>query len=362
MPFNPREICELTVNGKKFRDWKSITVYLCRAEPYDYYRFTVSEDTVASKVFGELRIKPGHQCTVTLGGEYAIGGFVTTRQVAYTEKAHGVEITGKSYTFKTVNGSASVPGGELRDKTYTQAATEILKPFGLTFEPKGNISQEKFPRLNVTGQSAWEVLETAARSRNIVLGPDPYSPNGFWGTSPSYTQDVGRVEEGKNILEGRETISMEFGSGNYLSLAQAAPTPQEWGPIVTSAPLGQFSSAFAERLGVGGFFMPLASMTELPGKQSDAGQRSGSENTALSREQLKVEVVLQGWFNGNRLWRPWNMVTVKSPMLNMDEALHCKSVTFTQDDRSGTRTTLELVNEIGPAGPKFGQPSGGGGG
>jgi prophage tail gpP-like protein len=98
--------------------------------------------------------------------------------------------------------------------------------------------------------------------------------------------------------------------------------------------------------------MPLLNMAEMPGAQGEAAQRSGAENqVAIGGEQIKVEVVLQGWFNGGKLWRPWNSVHVKSPMLIMDQSLICKSATFTQDDRSGTRVTLELENEPGQKGP-----------
>src|SRR5580765_298619 len=146
MAFNQREICVLTVNGKLYTEWKSITVYLCQQEAYNYYRFTCSERAPFAQAFAAQRIRPGDTCTVTLGGEYAIGGFVTTRQVAYTEKAHGVEITGKSYTYATVNGAATVKGGEMTDVTYTQAATKLLEPYGIKFVPKPGINQEKFPR------------------------------------------------------------------------------------------------------------------------------------------------------------------------------------------------------------------------
>jgi len=354
--FNEREVCILTVNNKLYTEWKSITVYKCRKEAFDYYRFTCSEFAAFAKDLAAQQIRPGDECTVTLGGEYAIGGYVTTRQVAFTEKSHGVEITGKSYTSATVNGAASTKGGELTDVTYTELANKLLQPYGLKFEPKDNISQEKFPRVNVTGQTVWEVLEKAARQRSIILGtsPKPNEGNIYWGTTPTFSAGQGVVEEGVNMLEGRETLSMEFGSGAYLTMAQAAPTPQKWGPEITSAPLGKFASEFASRLGVAPGFKPLVSMAEMPGGQSAASQRSGAENSAISGEQIKVEVVVQGWFNANRvLWLPWNSVYVRSPMLIMDQSLICKSVTFNQDDKGGTRTTLELENEMGAAGPKL---------
>jgi len=355
MPFNPREICQLTVDGRIYEDWKSVTVYLTSSEAFNYYRFTASERVTVGappKVMSEVQVRPGQICTVTLGGEFAIGGYVTTRQVAYTEKAHGVEITGKGYTSATVNGGASVKGGEIVNSPFPELAKKLLTPYGLQLQVKDGINMQPFERFNCTGQHCWEAMESAARQRNIVLTPNPKDGKSFWAHTPSYSEGEARLEEGVNILEGRETWSMEFGTGTYLTLAQQAPTPQLWGPKVTSEPLGQFASAFASRLGVAGQFMPLVSMAEQPGKQEGAGQRSETENTAVSGEQIKVEIVVQGWFAPNgKLWQPRNSVYVKSPSLIMDRSLFLKSATFTQDDRSGTRTTLELVNENAPRGP-----------
>ena len=41
------------------------------------------------------------------------------------------------------------------------------------------------------------------------------------------------------------------------------------------------------------------------------------------------------------------MVHVKSPMLILDEDLKLYAVTFSQDNRGGTRSTLELKREGG---------------
>jgi prophage tail gpP-like protein len=342
MPFKSHEVAELTVGGARYHDWKTVYVYLCTESPNNMYRFTCSEGKPLAPNFAEHRIKPGDRCTVTLGGEYAIGGRVTVRQVAYTSTHHGVEITGKSETYKTVSAAAKVEGGELRQVSFSEMATKLLQPLALNFQGKGGISEEKFDRVNVQGQSVWEVMETHARARNIRLGTDPDSGDGYWGTTPGFTYGTGRVVEGQNILEGREIISQEFfgDNANVSSIAQAAPNPQAWG-IINTQP---FSGGAA-----GG--IPLLSHLEVPGLKADAVQRSGSEATALSAEFIKLEIVVQGWFRGGNgqggLWKPWDKVTVWSPMLIMDNVtLQCKSVTFTQDDRSGSRTTLELVNKL----------------
>lgn len=356
MVFNPREVATLTVNGQIYENWKSVTVYLCNREAFNYYRFTTTErQTAPPKAINDIQIRPGHECTVNLGGEYAIGGYVTVRQVAYTDKSHGVEITGKTYTYASVSGAAVVKDGEIRDKGLVQAIQQIMSPLGIGVEGKGGISGEPFDRVNVTGQTAWESAEKLTRSRNAIIGTNPYVGNSYWVSSPSYSEGFDMVEEGVNILEGREIISMEFGSGPYMNLAQAAPKPEKYGFPVTSLPFASLSSGFGKSIGGGVPYIPLINMVEMPGVTGDAQQRSGAEGNAIGGEQIKVEVVVQGWFtSGGKLWRPYQKVHVRSPMLIMDQALICKSATFTQDDKSGTRTTLELWNENAEIGANLG--------
>ena len=125
---------------------------------------------------------------VTLGGAYAIDGPVTTRQVVYTATSHGIEITGKTTTYQIVGGAAQTKGGELRNVSFTKLAQQVLQPFGLNFSPKGDINNDPFDRVNTTGQTAWEVLETHARARNIILGTDPDNGGVLVGAPPPYTE------------------------------------------------------------------------------------------------------------------------------------------------------------------------------
>jgi prophage tail gpP-like protein len=86
MAFNPREVCEITVDGLVFRDWESVTVHLAELEPYNWYKFQSTEGMPLAKNWATLRIRPGMRCSVKLGGELAITGNVIKRQVAYTRQ------------------------------------------------------------------------------------------------------------------------------------------------------------------------------------------------------------------------------------------------------------------------------------
>src|SRR5262245_4809282 len=160
MPFKQTEIAEITVNGKVYRDWESVLVRDAEMESSDFFKFTCSEGKPLSKNWADIRIRPGDRCTIKLAGQLAITGFVETRQVAYTGNAHGIEISGHSNTRALSYGAAQTKTGEMKNKSYTEIANEITKPFGIKFKPIGNVSQKKFERVHIPpGQTAWEFLE-----------------------------------------------------------------------------------------------------------------------------------------------------------------------------------------------------------
>ena len=59
-------------------------------------------------------------------------------------------------------------------------------------------------------------------------------------------------------------------------------------------------------------------------------------------------VTVQGWMDGGKLWGPpGTEYSVESPTLIMHgDMLKAKSITFSQDNATGTRTTLELCNAL----------------
>jgi len=70
-----------------------------------------------------------------------------------------------------------------------------------------------------------------------------------------------------------------------------------------------------------------------------------ARNEALWHEGPVIEatVTVQGWFRDEEnVWWPGDVVFVYSPMCPLNQLMKIQTVTFTQDNNSGTETTLEL--------------------
>ena len=80
---NPHEVAQLIVGGMVFEDWESVYVQHRWQEGWPTFRFTAAEGAKLPFDWAKLQFKPGDPCPIILGGELAVTGIITQRQVAY---------------------------------------------------------------------------------------------------------------------------------------------------------------------------------------------------------------------------------------------------------------------------------------
>lgn len=360
----PEETAILIVGGREFRDWESVSVtWELRQHPYLRFRFTCSEGFPLSKNFAAMRIVPGMECTVILAGQQIVDGVVSTRQVFYDARRHHIEIQGASDTMSIAQASVVHKTGEFKDKNYQQYATELLKPFPMInfVVAGGQLPSTTFPRISIPpGTSVLEALELPLRSLGgIQLTSNPQGDlvavvGPFGGQDTVYEGDLGRP----SILEGRELIYNPGMASGIFSIGQKPGNNDEWGAKASHVPYhGNPFQSLAPS------YAPQAVPLEIPAWTKDflKGRSQGGQ-AWQQRDEVTVFATMQGWLRpSGGLWSAGQMVTVVSPMLVMDGglSLQLKSATFTQDDKSGTRTVLELMNEAALAGFTPQGPGGG---
>ena len=155
------------------------------------------------------------------------------------------------------------------------------------------------------------------------------------------------VIEGLDVLEAREVIHLGMSMSNFQFLAQRNGTDQISGAAAAQQQANQGGS--------GGMALADAatrSLMEIPGwSQALMALRARHESIISATNKILVTIGLVGWQRPGLggIWLPMaDNVIVNSPMLVLQNVpLMLKAVTFTQDDRSGTRAAIELVNQFG---------------
>lgn len=350
MPAWPKreETVILTVNGRDYKDWESVTVkHEKKARPPFTCRFTCSEGTPIAKNFAVLQIKPGDKCTVTLAGFPAFKGTVMTRQVYYDANRHHIEIQCGTFV-ELSTASVITPTMEWKNQTFTQIGNDVLKRFGYAMKFEGGSPpNKKIPRVSaMMGESVQDFMDQLARSQKtdsgtgIAFTSDPQE-NYVVIVGPGTDRDT--VTEGKDIIIGREILYNPSAANYHPTISQGPGSDKAWGAKVAHVPFAQ------QALEMFGGAPPSVIVGEIPTSDNqDLSERSSTEAKWKGESQITVIVTVYGWTRpSGGLWKINQKVNVYSPMLLMEgDELEAKSVTFTQDNNTGTRTTLELCNAL----------------
>jgi prophage tail gpP-like protein len=94
----PKETAVLVAGGVRFEDWLSVWVQHRYSEPFAMFQFSAAERDKLPEHWQALQFKPSDPCSIELGGQLAINGYITTRQVAFDGRNHAVQLQGKSIT------------------------------------------------------------------------------------------------------------------------------------------------------------------------------------------------------------------------------------------------------------------------
>ncbi|MBO0716538.1 MAG: hypothetical protein J2P55_04280, partial [Rhizobiales bacterium] len=295
----------------------------------------------ASQNFAYLRIRPPDQCVIYLDGYLALQGEVAARQVFYNGTEHAIEIQGVGETNILARSGAVSQTGEFKNQTLAAAAQSLAAPLGIGVMPFGLPATVPFERLSVQpGETIWEFIERAGRSIGAMYVDTPGGTLVLGDvTTPVATTD--EVIEGVNIIEAREIIQTLV---NYGLAAASSQAPGNDNRSMASA-----AQLFASATGAGivspGTIGHI--INEIPGFTQQFMQlRAMHDRNIEDGNSIKVWVSLNGFQkpSGGLWWPLLQNVFIDSPMLLMQQYLRLTKVTFSQDNRGGTRSQLELSN------------------
>ena len=361
MPFDQKETAELIVEGQRFRDWETIRVEREFGVLPHTCMFTTSEAAPGANVMASLQIKPGDKYEIKLAGMTAQKGYINIRQSSYDAHRHGVMIQGRSYSQDPVDSSVMFDRtkNELKGQTFQGIANNVLKPYGMSIECKGDAASKPFERERIIpGESCFSLLERLARSRELYLGED-FEGNLLAISGPE--GEAGQLVEGQNILSARVTINDTFISQREVQLGQRWATDDYYGKPPAQIKDDQTVEA-VKRL------REKTSISNKPVTTEEAKLQNKNNIIWNAAVVIEATIMVQGWLasGGGGLWKEGQTAKVKSKMAMLDQSLFIQKVTFGQDNAAGTHTILQLNNwpkgAIILPSPSIGAPQSGEGG
>jgi prophage tail gpP-like protein len=346
------EVAQLVVAGTTFEDWETVWVQHRWADGWPLFRFTAAERAPLPTLWTSLQFKPGDLCTILLGGQLAITGVVLERQTAYDAGNHSVQLSGAGMTWGAATSSVDSKDGNFDRMSLKPIADKVTAPFGVNVLAVGQIDATPFDRLQAQpGELVFDFLDRIARVRGVTLGSDHLGNLLLIGQHSNPI--VQQLTEGENILKMQCVVSNEKMSSVYATTGQKA--------VEDGTGMRESAEMQAKAQGsLKNIFKFLETVTEQPVKnQSELEARANYESVQREGTLIIAYVTVQGWLrDGKNLWRTGNDVWVYSPMAMLNMAMKIQTATFTQDSKSGTTTTLELVLPWRLADKPFGTTTG----
>lgn len=339
-PFLERAV--VIINGEVYWEWESVQVRVAIGDPPNTFQLTCSEQEPWPEDWAFMRIRPPDRCAVYLDGELAITGFVITRQVYYDATQHSIQIQGWGNTGILGFATADSKTGEMKNQTPLAVIKKLATQHGINVDVAGHLPLDKIKRFSTQpGENAKEAIERAARAAGAQVGETKDGHLLVVGDDAESAAPE-QLIEGYNILIGQETIHCNMDVGEMNATGQSQGGDDESMSDVAQR---------GRQAGGGGQFtmgLPTRILSELPSFSiNQLRQRMGVERAVNQANEITAIITVLGWQKGDRggLWTPGDQVFVDAPMLILRENLMLKEAVFTQDNQSGTRTRLTLVNK-----------------
>lgn len=338
---NPQEVAVVATSGLAYSDWETVMVQHRWMEAFPIFEFSATEPATEPATEAQLLFNVGQRVTITLGGVQAIYGVITIRQSAMDEERHGLQLIGKGYSWQMVKSSIVHPY-DFSGQGITQIANTIAAETNVKVKTFGSVDNSPFPVLSVSpGEPAFDFLDHIARMRSTVLGSDEFGNILLIGkNTPNQGADLVEGKQG-NIERINVIISNETVFANYFATGQMAGSDQINGEAASQMVAGPIPGSDA-------LISNLVAQSEVPDTSGGLQKRAAFEAQIHDATQIRITCSVHGWLQpSGDLWRVGASYKVDAPdhlpKPWNGQLYSAQTITFQQDDKNGTVTTLELV-------------------
>ncbi len=275
----------------------------------------------------------GDRAEIEVNGETVLTGFIDMVAPAYSGDAQKVRVAGRDAVGDLMDCAAIVDGPyEFAGMKLEKAVEKILKPYGIPLKVAADTGAS-FKRLSIQpGETAFEFIERACRQRAILPLSD--GVGGLVLTKPGAVHSGLTVELGRNILSGEADINWTERFSLYVVKGQSE-ADEESGEEAVSEPAARVSDTTIKR------YRPTVILADAQGYDLSFPNRAAWQKQFNTARSKRLSYKLPGWFEGEKLWRPNELVTVKDKILRVERDMLIVALTFERSNQ-GTVTAMEL--------------------
>jgi len=286
--------------------------------------------------------KPGTPVEIYATDDLLLKGYVDDYEPQYSDTQHTATITGRSKSQDIIDCSAMHQTGELRDKNLKQIAEELDK-FGIGFDSNVDLKSIPLHRI-VPGATGFEELDVLARSQGLLLIGEGNGRVMITRAGES-GRHAGGLIGGVNIKEASAKLSAKGKHSKVIAKGQ-----KPFGVGVSSLRLEHEASDDSVNR-----YRPLIVPVEGDTDQGRVAQRAEWHAARSAGFSTQASILTSGWRDEKgALWDPKKLVYVEDRRLKIAQDMAISSVTFEQQNQTGTTSRLAVVDPraLGGKNPK----------
>jgi prophage tail gpP-like protein len=338
-PVTTSDVLTLQVGNQQLSGWQRVSVVRSMDSIPAGFDIEVTEKFPLT---ADINLQAGQPCTVTIGGDLVLTGYVDRYTSMVSASMHTVRISGRSKSADLVDCSAFIgdkdhPSFQVKAGNALSIAQAIAQPYGVTIQSlAGNGADVLQFNINL-GETCWEIIDRLIRVSGFVAYD---MPDGSLMLARAGTDKMASgFALGQNIEQGDIAYSMDgrFSDyeGHFLSVVTYGVggelTDTSAGPIYHDEGVPRFRKRFvvSEQMSDG---------------QSLAGQRALWERNRRYGRAQQFNVTCDSWRDAaGALWAPNHLAPISAAALKLANASWViGGVTYTRDE-NGQHARLILM-------------------
>jgi prophage tail gpP-like protein len=350
---------QLAVNGVRYEGFESIRV--TRSIESIAGSFTLG---VSDRWGGQDEpwpIREEDECTVLIGGEVVISGFVDKRSISLTATSRTLTYSGRDRAAALVDCSATAQGasvitkagsaGDIDPSSHKAESTKwvysnidvaafgraLSAPFGVSVSVQLGLKLERAPKLIIhPGEKAFEALRRACEEAQVLAVSD--GAGGILITRSSTTRAAALIQ-GFNVLAASVDYDGTDRFHRYLISCQIPGTDEASGDATQV-------QAQAVDTGVRRTERTILIRPDKGYDTATARRRADWEARTRAARAEPVSITVQGWRQQvavGDLWSPNTISAVHVPGIGIDGDMLISQVEFSIDNQGGRVTQLRLL-------------------
>lgn len=327
----------LTVGGRELTGWTEVRVTRgIERCPSD---FEIGMTELYPGQADAFMVQPGDACTVKLGDDLVLTGYVDRANYSISPGQHTVAVVGRSKCADLVDCSAEWPGSQITIADMLAIAQKLAQPYGITVSAPGSkgVRVEQFNLM--IGETAFEIIERVGRY-SALLAYDQPDGNLVLAQAASVTAASG-FTEGENVQFASMTFSSDQRFSDYQCFMQSMDVLGDVGE-------GGNLLATAKDPGVARHRVRMIVSEAPSGGRDFAQQRATWEANRRIGRSAQLNVITDGWRDGaGVLWTPNTLVPLSLPILKCgsedEKAMWLITEVAYRRDNGGTTCALTIM-------------------